>query len=120
LPKATGSELVGEMADLLMRCEGIQRLLCTGRIGNRMAFSARTSDGGGNAVDLLGKVLDPEGGSWGGHEHRAGGSLDLTALEAGVADLEERIRSRWLEACGVEKQRGERLVPRKEILKGLD
>jgi len=121
LPKAIGVEVVGEFADLLIRCDGIHRVLCAAIDGDRMVFSARTTEQGGNAALLLGKTLqDENGGSWGGHEHRAGGYIDVAQADSGKTDLEAKVRQAWLFATGAQKQRGVRLVPRREILKALN
>lgn len=120
LPKATGAEVVGEIADLVIRCDGIHRVLCAALLGERMVFSSRTTKQGGNAASLLGKTLqDESSGSWGGHEHRAGGYLEVSQADPGKNDLEEKLRRSWLLATGAHQQQGVRLVPRKEILKAL-
>jgi nanoRNase/pAp phosphatase (c-di-AMP/oligoRNAs hydrolase) len=120
LPSAVGPEVVGEVADLIVRCEGVHRVLCGGMVGERMVFSARTTKQGGSAAELLRKTLGRQnGGSWGGHRHRAGGYINVALSDSGKADLEAKVRQGWLLASGVEKQRGVRLVARKEILKAL-
>jgi len=119
LPSASATEAVGETADLLIRCEGIHRLLCAGIVDGRLILSARTTDRGGDATQLLGKTVEPQGGMWGGHEHRAGGSIVLDGTNSDSTELEVRVRNTWLDASGAEKQRGDRLVSKKEILKAL-
>ena len=120
LPRASCPEVVGEVADLLIRGEGIESVLCAAVVESRMICSARTSTQGGSAADLVGKTLkDESGASWGGHEHRAGGHVNLNACPLSPSDLEGRIRQNWLAATGVEKQRGLRLVAKKEILRAL-
>ncbi len=110
--------MVGEIADLLIRCQGIERLLCVGIMGNRIILSARTTAIGGNATSLLGRTVEPQGGTWGGHEHRAGGSI-LVGSAAAADELEARIRTSWLSVSGAVKRRGQRLVAKREILKAL-
>ena len=34
-------------------------------------------------------------------------------------DLENELRARWLAACGIDRQRGTRLVPKREIVDNL-
>jgi hypothetical protein len=34
-------------------------------------------------------------------------------------ELQEELRNRWFEACRVDRQRGTRLVPRREIVENL-
>ncbi len=71
LPRALGAEIVGEVADLLVRCRGIQRVLCAAAIGGDLLLSSRTSREGGDASKLLQATINGLGGC-GGHTHRAG------------------------------------------------
>lgn len=120
LPTASSPEVVGEVADLLVRCVDIERLVCFARVGDRLVFSARTSEKGGDATVLLARTLDPLRGAHGGHAHRAGGMLLLANLPSrSHDDISALLRTRWLEACGVERQRGRRLVARRDIVEGL-
>ncbi len=120
LPRASGAEVVGEIADLLIRCRDIDHVLCAALVGERIVISARTTPRGGNATELLDKTLnDLESASWGGHEHRAGGHIDVSRLDSAKKGMESDVRRRWLRATGVEKNRGVRLVAKKDILKAL-
>jgi len=119
LPSCESVEVVGEVADLLLRCEGVQRVLCGAEREGRMFFSARTSDRGGSAAHLLRKTLKKDG-SCGGHTHRAGGYAPLKCGNGSQQELESRFRGRWLDACNIQQQRGTRLVAKKEILKALE
>jgi nanoRNase/pAp phosphatase (c-di-AMP/oligoRNAs hydrolase) len=119
LPRAAGAEIVGEVADMLIRCEQIRRVLCATILGGDLLISARTQPDHGNATKLLLTTLDGIGGA-GGHSHRAGGKIsgvgDTTrAIEA----LHDDLRSRWLATCGVERKRGTRLIAKKEIVENL-
>ncbi len=118
LPSCQSIEVVGEVADQLLRCEGIERVLCGAVRDGRMVFSARTGAAGGNAAHLLERTLRRQG-SCGGHIHRAGGFLILKGAGS-QQDVESRLRSRWLVACGIAQQRGTRLVAKREILKALE
>lgn len=120
LPRATGPEAVGEIADLLIRCDGIDCVLCAAEIADRMVISVRTTTSGGNAGDLIEATLkSTTGASWGGHEHRAGGNIDVPLADSSKKELEADLRTSWLRANKVEKDRGQRLVSRKEIIKAL-
>lgn len=119
LPRASGAEIVGEVADLLVRCSDIQRVLCAAVIGDDLLLSARTERGSDNAAELLQATLDGLGGC-GGHTHRAGGKVpNIGAGHKAVDDLHDELRSRWLRACNVDRQRGTRLVARREIIEHL-
>jgi len=124
LPRCDEPEIVGEIADLLIRCEGIHRVLCGAVYGGDVLLSVRTDPTGGNATELLQTAIDGLGHG-GGHMHRAGGKLLLErlkglAIASGTDALEAELRSRWLAACQVDRQRGTRLVRRREILEHLD
>ena len=119
LPRATGAEIVGEVADLLVRCRGVRRVLCAAVINNDLLVSARTVRGSGNAATLLKVTLNGLGGC-GGHTHRAGGKVPNVGRGRKTVDgLHEVLRSRWLNACAVDRRRGTRLVARREIVENL-
>ncbi len=119
LPRASGMEIVGEVADLLVRCHGIRRVLCGAMIGDDLLLSARTERGAANAAELLQSTLDGLGGC-GGHTHRAGGKIsNIGPGNKGIEELLHEMRSRWLKACGVDRRRGTRLVARRDIVKNL-
>jgi nanoRNase/pAp phosphatase (c-di-AMP/oligoRNAs hydrolase) len=119
LPRAFGAEIVGEVADLLIRCRGIHRVLCAAVVGDDLLMSVRTDRDCGDAVELLQATLQGVGGC-GGHEHRAGGKISSVVTQNKVRpDLLDQLRTRWLTACSVKRQRGTRLVARREIFEHL-
>lgn len=119
LPRAHGPEIVGEVADLLVRGETIARVLCATVWGENVLLSARTDKAGGNARDLLRDAIAGLGHG-GGHMHRAGGKLFATAPgPTRLDELQDELRARWLRACGISRQRGERLVAKHEIMEHL-
>lgn len=110
LPKATGAEIVGEVADLLIRCSDIERALCGAVVDDGLVVSSRTTRTGGDAVELIGRTLRGLGHS-GGHSHRAGGKIAADGRDtAALAKLIEETRARWLKSCGVEETEGVPLV----------
>ena len=119
LPRAEGPEIVGEVADLIARCHAIHRAFCGTLIDGNLLVSVRTDKQGGNATQLLQATL--EGcGYGGGHRHRAGGKiLDVCQGDRIPADVAEEVKVRWLSACGVSKQRGTRLVAKRDIVRHL-
>jgi nanoRNase/pAp phosphatase (c-di-AMP/oligoRNAs hydrolase) len=120
LPQAGSAEIVGEVADLLIRCSDVDRTLCGAVVGDDLLISVRTTRRGGDACDLVTETLAGLGYG-GGHQHRAGGKLLAKAPKAGYVtqDLQNELRSRWLRACGVEQQRGSRLVAARQIIESL-
>jgi hypothetical protein len=119
LPRSHGPEIVGEVADLLVRDETVARVLCATVWNKNVLLSARTDKAGGNACELLRDAIAGLGHG-GGHPHRAGGKLFAAAPGAERLDeLRNELRDRWLRACGVSYRRGERLVATHEIMQHL-
>ena len=118
LPKAEGAEIIGEVADLLVRCECIQSVLCAAVVSDALLLSVRTDRHAGYAAQLVRQTLI-DIGQGGGHEHRAGGKILLPQWAANMDGLNDELRNRWLAACGVDRQRGTRLVRKREIVRNL-
>jgi len=116
LPRITAPEIVGEMADLLIRCDGLKYVLCGARVGGDFLLSARSKGDEPTALTLLSPVLQGLG-HFGGHLHRAGGKISVPMSGMESEELEQTVRTRWLDACGSTVGRGQRLVGRKEILR---
>jgi nanoRNase/pAp phosphatase (c-di-AMP/oligoRNAs hydrolase) len=120
LPRAHGPEIVGEVADLLIRCEGVRRVLCGAIVHDDIVLSVRTAQQSDeNAAELVRQTLVGLGHG-GGHRHRAGGKIP--GLERGpiVLDLlQTELLSRWLATCGIDRLRGQHLVARHEIMENL-
>ena len=91
-------------------------MLCGAVVGDAMLLSLRTGKDEEHAAKLLQRTLEGLGGG-GGHSHRAGGKIPHVRKIG--EDLENDLRMRWLTACGVDRQRGTRLVPRREIVENL-
>lgn len=120
MPRASTAEIVGEVADLLIRCEGVARVLCAAGVEGNLLLSARAEKD--DAAALLRQTLAEldRGGASGGHRERAGGRISGGVNDGSVRpSLGEGLRRRWLEACGVRQMRGTRLVARQEIYRHL-
>lgn len=119
LPTAHCPEIVGEVADLLIRCESIDQMMCAAIVDGDLLVSVRTTPEGGDACALVRQALQGLGYG-GGHRHRAGGRVVSPLRSDQISpDLQSYLRGRWLAACGIAPQRGSRLVPRREILEHL-
>ena len=119
LPRALGAEIVGEVADLLIRCRGVHTVLCAAVIDGDLVLSGRTDRLGGDAAALLRTTLKGLGGC-GGHLRRAGGKVaDVAGLSKDREDLFDQLRQRWLAACQVNCPQGARLVARRDIWDNL-
>jgi len=117
LPRAGGPEMVGEVADLLIRSEDLWRVFCGAVVREDLLVSVRTERKEDDAAELARRTLAGLGEA-GGHRRRAGGRIPGVGPKIGE-DLENDLRNRWLEACGVDRHRGRRLVPRREIVENL-
>ncbi len=119
LPQAQGAEIVGEVADLLIRCRGVIRVLCAALIGDDLLLSARTEHDEDNAAELLQQTIEGLGGC-GGHSHRAGGKISAaTSRGEPRKNLHAQLRHRWLAACGASEEHGSRLVATPDVVDNL-
>jgi len=119
LPRAHGAEIVGEVADMLIRCQGIRRVLCGAVVDCDIVLSVRTERQGEDAAALVRDTLAGLGYG-GGHRHRAGGKLPGQGRGPAVVEmLQDELLSRWLIACGIGQHRGRHLIARREIVENL-
>jgi len=119
LPRAIGAEIVGEVGDLLIRCEAIRRVLCGAVVDRDLVLSVRTQRDGEDAAELVRKTLEGLG-QGGGHHHRAGGKIPYAARRPSVADVfRDELRNRWLAACSADPKTGSHLIARREIVENL-
>ncbi|HEX6810850.1 MAG TPA: DHH family phosphoesterase [Planctomycetota bacterium] len=98
----TGSaEMVAEVADLLLRMEGVRVVICGGLVGTSYYVSVRTEPGG-DAWRLIREAMEGETGSSGGHGSVAGGAIQLDADDSRtLRRLERRLERNVLRALGV-------------------
>jgi nanoRNase/pAp phosphatase (c-di-AMP/oligoRNAs hydrolase) len=119
LPRANSAEIVGEVADLLIRCQVVRRVLCGAVVRDDLVLSARTERGGENAAKLVQRALEGIG-KGGGHLHRAGGKIPNVGNGPKIAaDLQEQLRERWLAVCGANRRMKAHLIGRHEIVENL-
>ncbi len=103
-------DMIGEVADLLLRTEGCDWALCFGYFEGRMLLSLRTSVAESNAGVLMRKIVWRKG-TGGGHGAMSGGQIavDLEDQPA-TRKLERLVLSRLLKQTGDEGARAERLI----------
>lgn len=102
-------ETVAEMADFLLRAEGVTAALGTGRFAGTQLLSLRLAGELDHAGSLLRQVVAGLGTA-GGHSLIAGGQIPLRALSTRDRQrLPGEILRRMCLALGVEKRRGRRL-----------
>lgn len=118
LPQADGAEVVGEVADLLIRCEGVRRVLCAAAVNDSILVSVRTAEHDDDAGVLVQALLEGFGHG-GGHAHRAGGKIPNVTEGRITESIEQELRGRWLRVCEIDLERANRLVARRAILENL-
>src|SRR5262245_281729 len=96
------AEMVAEVADLLLRMEGLQAVFCGGLVDCTYYVSVRT-ELGGDAWRLIADAMAGERGTFGGHGTVAGGSIQLpTGDTRSLARLEPPLERNILRSVGVE------------------
>ena len=95
--EVTDPDFVPEMADLMVRMEGIVWSFAYGTFQNRMYVSIRANDHDANAGEVMMSVLNGIG-KGGGHGMRAGGNVDLAELKLTRGELEAELKHRFLAA----------------------
>lgn len=95
--EVTDPDFVPEMADLMIRMEGIIWSFAYGTWGDKMYTSIRGSDPERNAGEVMLAVLEGIGRG-GGHGMRAGGNIDLGELKMTRGECEAELRHRFLDA----------------------
>ncbi|HXV21727.1 MAG TPA: DHH family phosphoesterase [Desulfuromonadales bacterium] len=104
-------DIVAEMADFLLRVEGIETVLGMGHYRETEILSLRTLSQSVVAGDVMQQVVDGLGTA-GGHGMTAGGQV--RPLQAGGAvqrELETSLTRRLLETLGMKPIRGRKLIP---------
>lgn len=118
LPRAQGPEIVGEVADLLIRCDDIKRVFCGAAVDGDLLCSIRTQEDTDSAAQLVKTTLKGLGFG-GGHTHRAGGKVAKILSGRITEALEDDLRQRWLAACTTHQKRGKRLIRKKDTVRAL-
>ena len=103
-------EIVAEIADFLMRVEGVQTVLGLGCWDGEGVLSLRTGQQETHAGILMQKVIKGLG-TGGGHSMTAGGQIrSIQGLRSNLGPLEDELTGRLLGALGREHTEPELLV----------
>ncbi|MDX1686851.1 MAG: bifunctional oligoribonuclease/PAP phosphatase NrnA [Candidatus Promineifilaceae bacterium] len=109
LGQAEYPDLTAEIADLLLRLEGIRWVVCMGRYDDEIYLSVRARDEDANAEEVA-QVVVGEVGSAGGRNTMAGGQVPLNGQDP--EKLAQRLRLRALSHLQIPLDHpGEPLVP---------
>jgi nanoRNase/pAp phosphatase (c-di-AMP/oligoRNAs hydrolase) len=112
-------ELAAEVVDFLIRFEDIDWAVCGGVFQDKLILSVRAAVENAQAGEMLRQVVGKLGRA-GGHDRRAGGTVQLLSSSANaVEQVQGELRRRLLRALHIDECRGHRLVSRKEMLQNL-
>src|SRR5262249_11861287 len=112
-------ELAAEVVDFLIRFEEIDWAFCAGVYQDQLILSVRSTQRRGKAGEMLRQVVGKLGRA-GGHDRRAGGTVDLASTApSAIEQMQGELRRRLLKALHIDECRGQRLVSRKEMLQNL-
>jgi nanoRNase/pAp phosphatase (c-di-AMP/oligoRNAs hydrolase) len=110
LKEVDNPDMMGEMADLFLRHEGIQWVLCYGVHHGKFLLSMRTSQNDKPAGEFMKKIVSRLG-TGGGHASAAGGQVALPKGTRGEREkVSRRVRERFLRDSGQSGVRGRRLL----------
>lgn len=103
-------DMIGEIADLLLRNEQTSWALCYGVYDDRILLSLRTSENGADAGELMHKLVRGRG-TGGGHDAMSGGQLPLERGSAReISEIERVVVKRYAELLGMSGEPRRRLV----------
>lgn len=112
-------ELAAEVVDFLIRFEEVDWALCAGVYQNQLALSVRSAHAGVGAGEMLRHVVGKMGRA-GGHDRRAGGTIQLTSTApSAIEQVQGELRRRLLKALRIDECRGQRLVSVREMLQNI-
>jgi nanoRNase/pAp phosphatase (c-di-AMP/oligoRNAs hydrolase) len=112
-------ELAAEVVDFLIRFEEVDWAVCAGVYEDKLILSVRAAVADARAGEMLRHVVGKRGRA-GGHDRRAGGTIFLTSTApSAVEQIQSELRRRLLKALHIDECRGQRLVPRREMLQNL-
>ena len=95
-------EIVAEMADFLLRLEGIETVLCLGCYSNDIILSLRTIRHDVNLGEIIKRLVDGMGTA-GGHGMMAGGKIDnVPAGPDAISEIQRVVTERLLGELGLD------------------
>ena len=112
-------EQAAEVVDFMIRFDKVDWAFCGGVFEDQLILSVRSALPHARSGEILRQVVGKLGKA-GGHDRRAGGSIPLASTsESAIEDLQSELRKRFLKVLRIDEQRGQRLVPLREMLQNL-
>jgi nanoRNase/pAp phosphatase (c-di-AMP/oligoRNAs hydrolase) len=102
-------DMIGEMADLLLRKDQTEWTLCTGQYNGKLWLSIRTQDPA-NRADLRARHIVARHGTGGGHLTYAGGQIPIKDGHKGLEHMEQLVCRRLLRMLGVDHLKAKPLI----------
>lgn len=103
-------DMIGEIADLLLRDDETEWAVCYGLFDGRILISIRTSAESPRADRVVRHIIGRKG-TGGGHPHYAGGQIPaVNGDPLQIRRLERRILRRFLEAVGAVGAKEQKLI----------
>ncbi|MFH1717378.1 MAG: DHH family phosphoesterase [Planctomycetota bacterium] len=110
LGRIDNPDMIGEVADLLLRGDKTAWTMCMGLFDGKMLLSVRTSEPDKDAGKVT-KRLVARKGTGGGHQSYAGGQIRLKqGTEAEFARMEKVIRQKFVRLIRVDENRPVKLI----------
>jgi nanoRNase/pAp phosphatase (c-di-AMP/oligoRNAs hydrolase) len=110
LGELNNPDMIGEVADILVRHEAIDWVLCSGANNAKVWLSVRTTQTEAAAGALMQSVVKKIG-TGGGHEQSAGGQVRLTkGTKAELESVQKTVNERFLRGTGAGDERRRPLV----------
>jgi nanoRNase/pAp phosphatase (c-di-AMP/oligoRNAs hydrolase) len=113
-------DMIGEVADLLLRHEEVDWVMCYGFYENQLLLSLRTQDSRLDAGDVAHKIVYKLG-TGGGHESMAGGQIQSKRGRYSTLErkkLSRLIQNRFLKALRIRTRKAKYLVQIPSALRG--
>jgi nanoRNase/pAp phosphatase (c-di-AMP/oligoRNAs hydrolase) len=110
LGEVSNADILGELADLLLRHESIEWVLCLGEVRGTLWLSMRTARSGVKAGEVMQRIVRGIG-TGGGHETAGGGQVPLEGADKKTrAAIGRKIRDRYRRVTGQVKGRSRKLI----------
>ncbi len=110
LGQVDSPEIMGELADLLLRHEGCAWTMCFGFFESKVILSIRTK-ANSNRADVVIREIVSGMGTGGGHAGMAGGQIPITDDHPeALGKLVKKIKRRFMSSVGASAIRGRRLI----------